>query len=175
MVSSPSVIEAFFREAVGLCLWAGVWALPGGDCQRRLGGEGSSLGLPCPHSSCFAPRKLHIHHPLLARPQTTVHGREGTQAQTENNSWARTALGGWEAEGPPKVHAYEDSQLLGIAPLCNHLQSSFIPAGACPRKHRCLITPWNLQRAWDNGVWRGAGGGGGRTCSCSSFCPGVCH
>lgn len=58
----------------------------------------------------------------------------------------------------PKVHVCEDSQLLGTLLLCNQLQPSFIPAGACSIKQRFLVLPWNLQGAQEKGLWRGEGG-----------------
>lgn len=49
-----------------------------------------------------------------------------------------------------KVHAGEGGRLLGTCPLCNQLQPSFIPAGACPTKRRRPIMPWNLRGAQEN-------------------------
>lgn len=97
-------------------------------------------GAACPHSFYLAPRQLNIHRPCLVGPQTTAHGRKGTQPRTENNSWAGLSLvdggvgRGWEAGA--KVHACEHSQLLGTLLLSNQLQTSFISAGACPIKQR---------------------------------------
>lgn len=96
MVSSLSM-GAFLGPVLGCAPGRGLSSAGPGKWRRPA--VGASHRDPCPYSFYFAPRQLNIRHPCLAGPQTTAHGRKGTQPQMENNSWERAELGGPEGRG----------------------------------------------------------------------------
>lgn len=93
-----------------------------GWCWAALGDKVEGLGAGAPLQGCA----VHRAPPLLQSglivtildwpdPKPQPHERKGTQPQTENNSWGRD-WAGWPGRGEgPKVHACEDSPLLGMS------------------------------------------------------------
>lgn len=97
---------------------------------------GPPTGLPCPHSFYFCSQQLNLRDPCLALPQPTAHGREGTQPQAENNSWARAELSGGRGEGRKFTPRRTASPLAHSSSVTSPSPVSFlqglVPQQRCP-------------------------------------------